>query len=77
MIKLIGKVYILFRVKEFSVMKDFIKVKLSFSNLNKLFNSNVLSKIIKTKIIKVKLNKLKITILLEKLNISLEANEVI
>lgn len=75
-IKLIGKLYNLFKFKEFSIKKDFIKIIVSFSWFIELFKINILSEIKKNNIRVKKLINKKIEILLEKLNISLEAKEV-
>lgn len=75
-IRLMGKLYNLFKVKEFSEKKDFIKIKLSFSWFAWLFKVNKLSEIKKNNIKVEKNIIIKIKILLEKLNISLEAKEV-
>lgn len=75
-IKLIGKLYSLFKFKEFSIIKDFIKFKFSFSWFIKLFKITNLSDNKKIENNKKKLNNKKDKILFEKLNISLEAKEV-
>lgn len=76
MIKLIGKLYNLFKFKEFSIKNDFIKVKFSFSKFIKLFITIDLSIVRKVIINKKKLIILKVKILFEKLNISFDAKEV-
>jgi hypothetical protein len=73
---LIGKIYSLFKFKEFSIIKDFIKFKFSFSWFIKLFKITNLSNSKKVENIKKKIINKKNIILFEKLNISLEAKEV-
>lgn len=80
MIIFIGKLYNLFKVKLFSENIFFISIKFKLSILKILFKNNILkSKIIIKKIIKnkKKINEKIIFVLIENLNISFEAIDVI